>query len=439
MTQTIAQMTPKGAVIASTDLFEADSGTAKSYSVTGAQIAQGASRIVTASIYEKMRRFYRESRKNNPHYNAVMTSPPTIVVTSSQPGGLTKSYQPQSGNGASAFFQTGGTPANYVSGTRYPLVTLTNGGVNGNCGNGQNAVGWRVKVKVDAIAPCFRVLQGGNNYRFVIDGQYVNLSGTPAPNGGYSNYIQLTFAARGQHEIWIEGDSSNAFYGLYVLPTECACPPQAGLTWLVLGDSITAATSSPALAALNDGFAQVLGDCFGAGNLYMSGSGGEGILNPANTGAGYTLRQRLPWDFLPCDVCVIAVGTNDSTYSATALEAEIQFLLSAIRTTYAFAGPIFFLGVPANASGPSAAVLATEAAYLAAVTTFNDPDVFFIPTANASPESMLFGTGYAGATNNSGNSDWAVSTDATHPTLEGHYYDGSWWADRIFNTIQNLA
>ena len=412
-------------------------------------VPQGATPPVTQAetIWAKLRRGYLAKRYANPHVNKsslgpqVMASPPTVTVVTTQPSGLTKYFSWGSGTASPAsFLVTGGDAYTWAGGLRVPVTTLTNGGSNGNVSNGRNAVGWRVKTFVDSTKFAVQVVQGGN-YRLVVDGQYVASTVWTPTNGGFSNWIVADFTSAGgraRREVWIEGDQSATFYALWVSPTESVEPAPSGLRMTVFGDSITGATSSGVtVPSLNDGFAYVLGDCFGITDVRASGSGGEGILQPANTPTtgAYTLRQRLPYDAVQSDVFVIAMGSNDASFGASALTAEMLLDIQWLRTNYP-AAPVIVFGAPGNQSGPSATTIAIENAYAAAVTAANDPMVIFVPVSTA-PTPMLFGTGKYGATNSSGNSDLYVGSDGTHPTAAGHPYWGAWLADHVYAAIQS--
>lgn len=396
------------------------------------------------TIWTKLRRGYATNRFANPHYSRasgpgpqVMGSPPTVALTSTAPSGLTKSLNAVSSPGA--FYLTGGDSYTYASvGMRFPVTTITNGGSNGNVTNGRNSVGWRVKLQVDAIAPAFQLLNNSTFYRFLVDGQHVSAAGLTATNGGFNNFFQLTFSTRQRRQIWVEGDQAAAFDNVLVGPTESVQPDPSGLTMMVFGDSITAATSTGVVVpGLNDGFAYVLGDCFGVGDLRSSGSGGEGVLNPANTGAAYTLIQRLPYDARKADVYLVAMGTNDISYTSAQQTSAMFGVISYLRSNYP-ATPVIVLGCPGNSSGPSAATISCENAFAAAVTQWGDANnVLFIPVSTAT-NPMISGTGKFGATNSTGNSDLYVGSDGTHPTAAGHAYWGVWLADAIYTAISAL-
>lgn len=59
-----------------------------------------------------------------------------------------------------------------------------------------------------------------------------------------------------------------------------------------------------------------------------------------------------------------------------------------------------------------------------------------LTTAASTP--WTFGTGYIGATNGSGNSDFYITTDATHPVDLGHAHIGRVAADAIRKIINGM-
>jgi len=375
---------------------------------------------------------YASYRRNNPHVLPVMSSPPTVAHSTTAPVALTRIYTAAADPGRFAF--TGGDTLAYVGGVKFPVETEQNGGSGGNCGNGRGAIAARVKVIFDGTDIAFRLLQTTSPYgaRFIVDGQYVSLTPTVATNGGYNNWITLTFASRRTREIWMETDLATAFFGCNIRPTETLMPAPAGLRMTVLGDSYTAAVASPSMNAVNDGFAQVLGDCLGAFDCRMSGAGGQGFLNAAAAGAAYKLRDRIGWD-LPAnsDVVVVAMGYNDIAQNQASLQAEALLALQAIRAQAPNAF-VIVLGVVGAATGPSAGATTCEASILAAFLAWADPHSLHVPCSSHAGGPMLYGTGRVGATNASGNSDVYIGTDSAHPAdAAAHAFIGCWFADRI--------
>lgn len=334
-------------------------------------------------IWQQLRQGYLASRYNNPHVNAVMSSPPTVTLLSAAPQPNVNTYSSQSlaNTFTSAFTAAGGTPFN-ISAAYYGFPAYSVSATPGNIATTISTEYFRIKVMVDAIDPVFVFLSSTNPVRFIVNGQYVSLAGTVPSNS--PSYIQLTFGSRALRQIWIEG-STQAMSGILVRRGETVQPDRTGPRMTVLGDSITNGTG----ATLNmDSFAVVMADALGISDVRLSGVGGQGVQAVESSGT-WNLQQRLNpavnpnawvYDAPPSDLFVIADGTNDTAFSYlsnfTAYQAVIQQLLAQYPTT-----PILVIGCPANNGGPLEVSATTDLAIQAAVAAVNSPLVLYLPDA----------------------------------------------------------
>lgn len=125
------------------------------------------------------------------------------------------------------------------------------------------------------------------------------------------------------------------------------------------------------------------------------------------------------------DIVIFALGTNDDgkPNAAADLKAAALYAYQQVRLRMPSV-PIIVLGPWPATSGPSANKIAAENLIRAAVDQFADPACVFVPVCTASPKPLFYGTGYSGAKNGSGPSDWMIGgttgTDPTHPTDDGH-------------------
>jgi hypothetical protein len=174
------------------------------------------------TIYGKLKRLAKASRFNNPRVLPVMTLPPTISVATAAPAGLTNIKQYQSNPAPFAFY--GGNLVAYATNyTRAWSVGRFSTG-NGNVANNPplDGVVWRVEAMVDSTKLGVGVLNQGI-FRFIVDGQYVDLTGTAAPGGGGTAYFTLDFTSAGGRKvrrIMIEGEQGSGFLDFRVAPTE---------------------------------------------------------------------------------------------------------------------------------------------------------------------------------------------------------------------------
>lgn len=150
------------------------------------------------------------------------------------------------------------------------------------------------------------------------------------------------------------------------------------------------------------------------------------------------MRDQIPrWAAQgPFDLLVFAHGYNDSSFSASAITAEVLYDLQLVRANYPTT-PIVVHGCQAGNSGPGASQIATENAIAAAVAQFADQFAVFMPVSTDIP-TWLNGTGYSGATNASGNSDIYVDPDHTHATQSGYQYLSYRSARAIRNALASM-
>lgn len=376
--------------------------------------------ILIQTIGAKLRTLASGASQNNPHYNSVMASPPTITTGSTLPGGQTNG---RLRNAYPTFFQESG-------GTWTPLGThYTNGFIwttGGNLGqsNGSEGSWWRNRILAYANKVTFRLIGSSVNYRYIVNGQYVSIAGTTpsTSNNNADEYETLDFTSAGGlalREITVEGQQNNGFQGVYVGATENVFEASPPLVRSVsLGDSYVFGSQA---TALGDGIDAVMADYLGLGCHTNSGSGGTGW---ATGGSAYNFLQRVQnGDIALCggvpDVIFLNGSVNDKNSTGSTITSNVLAALQSIRATYPKAVIIVFGVWPANvAQTGSLSVSANEAAVQAGVAAFVDPLTFFIPINGAVGGPLLTGLGWVGGTTGSGTADtWMF--DNTHPNTAG--------------------
>ena len=142
------------------------------------------------------------------------------------------------------------------------------------------------------------------------------------------------------------------------------------------------------------------------------------------------------------DLIVVANGYNDkagtSSNVATLANVKANALSSwqSIRRLFPDS-LIVILGVFAGRSGPDADSIACENGLKAQFDAWSDDFALWIPVStDVAP--WMFGTGYTGATNNSGNSDVVIASDGTHPGDYGHEYIGARFAAAFRQALSKL-
>jgi lysophospholipase L1-like esterase len=278
----------------------------------------------------------------------------------------------------------------------------------------------------------------GDNYRIIVNGQYVSTSPTVMSSSGV-NYLTVDFTSAGGRAarlVTIESSAPAGFYGVYVGPTEGVYKPAGDIVRLqVEGDSFA---SGAGATITQNGFVYVLGDCLGTQDIWSDGVGGSGYIASAGNTVT-TFLQRVP-DIIAAnpDILVVCGGINDSGFTPQAVQAAVYTYLKTLRAQAALAKtPIFITGAWPGPTGPSAAILATEAAIGAAVASMGDPYMFFIPVATDPNGSWISGVGYSGSPAGAGNSDvYTNGANLPHTNDAGHFFLGSRLADAIMRDLQ---
>lgn len=391
----------------------------------------------------RLRRRAAAARLQNPRNRGPMNSPPSITQDgTTRPAGQDNNYLINISAGAAVLKSYGGsvyTSGSFTGRVKSAVIGTTGGNIGAN--DGSQASYSRKYFIADAAKVTLRVSRSFAPYRFLVDGQYVDLTGTltTATSPTSTNeYITLDFSAvggRAVREIAVESQADNAFIGVYVGSTETVREPSSPdhLTSCLLGDSYVYGTGA---AALGDGFGAVMADWLGIHAHTNSASGGTGWANAV--GGLYTFNQRIANGDLALggtpDLIVLASSYNDRSQSTTIVNANALAGLQSARSLYPDALVAVLGTFPAN-SGPSAATIATENAVFAAVTQFDDYWTRFIAVSMRTNGMLISGTGTVSAPTGTGNSDLYTGADATHPTAAGHAFIGRFCAEQILTAF----
>lgn len=340
----------------------------------------------------------------------------------------------------SLFTVYGGAPGVY--GTFYLKVPCSIKPSGGNTSATLSQVCARVAIMTDAPALEFKMGGSNTKWRVFVDGMPLAEPQAYASSTG-SIYNKITFpAAKAEgRRIDIEFEQ-NA--GIDLAQSVKVAPGYS--IWAVDRNYITT------IAAMADSYGESAGSSYsGFGwayefgralggmdvNLVSCSNGGTGFIM---AGSGYAATNSIRLDHLASfnpAIVVVALGINDSSQSAAAITAAALLTLQGIRSRLPNAA-IVVVGAWAGSTGPSAAVLATENAILAAVNQMGDALCQFIPVSTVMPP-WIAGTGRSGAKNGTGNSDWIIGgttgVDSVHPTDSGHLYLG---ATRMADAVRPL-
>ncbi len=263
----------------------------------------------------------------NPHSQPAMATPPTITTDTS--GAPASTYARTITLATQAEVDTyclieGGKQTFAATTFMRPVAATMNASTVVN-------VASRISVTVNADAVAFYVVGTTQAYRFLVDDQYVDFTGTvpEATTGTGSNYIILTLASKAEHKVTIELQQGCAVRRIHIKNEDSfgAKPEASAHKGIVLGDSVTASTGA---SAFGDGYVPFAGDYLGV-ELWPSGVGATGYVN-TNSGARYKLSERIAIDldaFIADkgqpSIVTVAMGLNDLGLSGIQAEAETCF------------------------------------------------------------------------------------------------------------------
>lgn len=371
---------------------------------------------------------YQSAAAGNIRTRGVMSSPPTVTAEgATAPAALTNGYTYAAK--PAAFRVVGGVPI--ASASKYRIRSAIIAATGGNLAQGDGSTGsyGRWEFVADAAKVAVRVGPQSLPYRFIVDGQYVDATGTTTlvSTGSTDEYISLDFGSRATRTIAVETQAALGFVGAYVGATESVLPSKAAnCRGIWLGDSYSYGSSA---TALGDGTAAQLGDYLGIEDMWASGSSGTGW---STANSSYRFDERVTADLIAHepDIVFLQGSYNDRNGLTATIEANCLSALRTIRTALPYV-PIIVFGAFAGATGPSAGVLAAEGAVQDAVTAFNDDLCAFIPVSSIASGALISGTGKVGTTTGTGNSDIYTAADGVHPPTAGCSYIARYLASQV--------
>lgn len=368
--------------------------------------------------------------------SAAAANQPVITQSATVPSGLTNTYAYNAN--PSPFYYTGGTP--HTTGSSMYILWSQTTGTSATAPNASN--GYIVTFITDATKIAVKTSSGQQTGRYIIDGQYVTISGYVNGTGATPSYDVIDFTnagARKNRKISVEMNLNNQFGGVSVAPTEEVWAPTAQdrirVVWV--GDSISASGNST--PALNGAMVpQQVAYLLGWSDVWNDGIGGTGYV-ATNAGNNYTFGQRIGYDVTPWSPNLVVFLGSINDVGQSGIQAAALSAYQAVRA--ALPGvPIIVAGIPPDSpnNGGSANITTAESALQAAVTQFGDPLTFFIPINNDATGAWITGTGKVTATNGTGNADAYISSDGVHPTDMGRLYLSRKLAIAIQNVLAQI-
>lgn len=406
--------------------------------------------------------------KANPRSLGVMAAPPTVSVSTTAPSAP---YAAMSVTGLSSYDGIakfcGGYPVMngsfaYTLGATKTVDLATRAASSTDGYQTSN----RIVFYADGDKVVFRIsISQLTMMRFIVDGQYVDLTGVTAGVINTNHYVTLDFTAVGgakprRVEVELQGGSATSggsigvqqFGPIYKTPLQRIWVPsdeEIGPRLLIAGDSYTYGPVAGQVTTTmqGDGFARYLGDLLGLSDTWASGVAGTGWLARSSGGTFPDLLNRVSDITLNApDVVLIPMGINENilfgnayngiTISNATIQARVTLTLQTIR--------VALPGVPVIVTGPFKRNSGTEAARAQGIETaisdgvaaLADGRIKFVPTIAT---NFFDGTGHSGATNGSGNSDVYLSSDQTHLTIAGHAYAAQRLVQPFLTSIESMV
>ena len=277
----------------------------------------------------------------------------------------------------------------------------------------------------------------------ICDGNYT--SSSPISLSG--SWLTLSFSTRKMRKFKMVLNGGQIFTGLAVGPTDTvtAANDSGNIKFAMVGDSYMQAAGSMYSA----GIGMAVAESLGCSDVCVDAVGETGY---QTTGGLKRLIDRLNQSvisMLDVDAILVCAGINDSGNSAGSNAAYITAYYAAVRAAFPSA-----LIVACNAWS---AATNNSASYHTAVGKYITPslqsaggDWIFIDNLNGGWTTSLetsgysngpwqTGTGKVTSPNGTGNCDWYISSDGTHPNIAGVDYLGSRIVSDLKSAVNSIC
>lgn len=344
-----------------------------------------------------------------------MASPPTITVSSAY-NDVAAAVAATSISGASRFSPAalGGTPVAYVKVGTNATADFQNAGST-RCYNALNTGSVDFDFDGDAFEFIFYGYSVGSGVklRVWVNGECANSSGTTAQTDNKDHLMKVDFGSRAWRRIRVEWSSIGSaclWSGVMAKPTDTVIYPvnSPGPKVSILSDSFG---MGPSTGVAGDGWAFRLPAMLGCRAPLISAVSGSGY----TAGTPYTNSGRITTVTTGSpDLIIVQGSVNDDGASSGAFSTAASSVFSSLRSAAPDA-TIMATSVMWPRSGLYGSNSASRnTAIQSAVEAVGG---YYIDTAG-----WFTGTGNSGSTNGTGNSDYFLGSDSTHPTAAGHLY-----------------
>lgn len=384
------------------------------------------------------------------HGPPIITSPgpeaPEVSTTGQESAlqslGLTRTFNPVATPQSFTFGGGAPIPAPSLPSTQlvFPAVFAKSSNTGGNIGfnNGVEGYHWSASFVTDA--PIVAIGTSHSAIAMItVDGRRLFPGGITGPSGYNPIWYILDFRQAGGRKtrsITLEAYGNIRFAGVrvdaasFVSPT----PTTDRVRVAFLGSSIEAGSRYfPTMGNLS--WPVQTAKLLGWSDPWNLGLGGTGyIANQSGNSFSYINHINDAIRIAP-DIVVLGGAINDAGIASPAtITAAATSLLQTLRSRLPNA-VLIAMGTFPGASGPSTARVNSEIAVKTAVQQLQDPRIFFVPVISAPCGTLITGTGTIEAPNGTGNADFYISGDRTHPSQQGLDYIATQFAAGIQSVV----
>lgn len=341
-------------------------------------------------------------------------------------------------NSSPTTFQLAGTPVLASGVVKLKQARGTPTGGLDSAGGAQNA--GRISVVADCTKFVWRVIPSAHAYRFLVDGQYVDKTGTltVASSGTTLEFIQLDFTSvGGKKPRTVSIEVSQADQGVATAYADAAgrlyAPAGSADSLLLVNVHDSFGVGNAQMSNYNEAYPLIMADLLGVDTVFSDSVGGTRWAG--DVGSSYAIGTRILNGDLVLggrspDIIVLNGSVNDAGQSTAAITANVAAATAYARQQNPQA-LIFAFGVyDVTGVGNTAQHTASENAFFAGIDASGvTSGIVKIPIT----------TDANGAWLNSGNRADVIGADNIHMTDAGNLTAARWQTTAVLNALGSLA
>lgn len=290
--------------------------------------------------------------------------------------------------------------------------------------------------------------KGTNRFRILVDNEYVSYNVTKESDFSgtvdKTYFYKVTFDSKKKRNIKIE--ITGAFGGVYINSNDeiTKTTRKSNPTAVWIGTSITEGAAGT--GASMHSFCNIASSMLGL-ECINDGLGATGYIATADD-TRYAFYDRLQYDIIDKqpEIAIIEGGINDWNYETNLIVEEADRCYKYIKENAPNTNLIIIGVFWPKGSYPDKVKEVNEKLRKTAL----DNNLPFIDLLNGqtidkngnvitdNKGPYITGTGCVGNETNDGNADSYISSDTTHPTIEGHKYLGTIIATEMYKILNNI-